>query len=254
MNHPKPSLSIVIPHYRNEQYLGKCLDSLFKVFAQENIQLIVVDIAPLKNTTLSEKVELILMEKNAGFGAACNLGAMAAKAPFILFLNPDTELPHSPFTKILHAFAANEIGIIGLDLKLPSGKKQPFANGEFPTILNIIKTNFFGEKSREACDWVSGAALAIRKDLFDSLGGFDTDFFLYFEDVDLCRRALKAGKKTFLLPETEVIHFGGTSSESTYLQKKHYYESQFRYFAKHHGQTAAWLIKILRLLTHPLPR
>lgn len=252
-NPPLAKISIIIPSYRNEAYLKNCLLSLKKAFSFPEAEIIVVDIAPLATSSSFEGVSLLPMTQNKGFGAACNLGAKKACADLLFFLNPDTELLFLSAKEIFDAFRDKELVLAGLPLRLPSGKPQPFGYGEFPSLFNILRTNIFGEKRNPRKDWVSGAALIIRRDIFWQIGGFDENFFLYFEDVDLCKRALGGKGRAVLLEESKVLHFGGKSTGNSRLQKKNYYKSQDLYFAKHCSETASLLVKFLRLLTHPLP-
>ncbi|NTV41378.1 MAG: hypothetical protein HGA61_03845, partial [Candidatus Moranbacteria bacterium] len=97
-------------------------------------------------------------------------------------------------------------------------------------------------------DWVSGAAFLINADLFKEIGGFDENFFMYFEDVDLCLRLKRLGKKILLLSKSNVLHFGGRSSNNDLEKKRYYYESQDYYFKKHFGIFQAISIKFIREL------
>jgi len=95
-------------------------------------------------------------------------------------------------------------------------------------------------------DWVSGGAFAIKKDLFEKIHGFDENFFMYFEDVDLCRRASSVGGKILYLPQFTIRHFGGQSYDDTRKQKVEYYQSQDYYLKKHFSRASAFFIALLR--------
>jgi hypothetical protein len=133
------------------------------------------------------------------------------------------------------------MGIIGAGIFNKKGHKQKWSAGEELSLFNLIRNNlgFSGSKkiwnsSREIeCDWVSGTALFIKKDLFEKLGGFDENFFMYFEDMDLGKRVRSLGKKVLFFPDFKIFHKGGESWGDFRLQKKHYYDSMEKYFKKY---------------------
>lgn len=124
------------------------------------------------------------------------------------------------------------------------------------TLWDLIGNNIGFQRSKKIweskekipCDWVSGAALFIRRELFQKLGGFDENFFMYYEDIDLCRRAKKIGSEVIHFPVVEIRHFGGKSflKNSDGLQKKYFYNSQDYYFKKHFGRKTAFITRLLR--------
>ncbi len=95
-------------------------------------------------------------------------------------------------------------------------------------------------------DWVSGCALFIRQDLFSRLGGFDEDFFLYFEDVDLCHRAKNLGYEIIVTEKMRLTHLGGRSLKQSAARKRHYYRSQDIYFKKCRPKLEGFFLKLLR--------
>ncbi len=143
-------------------------------------------------------------------------------------------------------------GIISPLLKTKSGACQPFTFGVFPTFLRLLsqnlkkKQNIPQEKNIIETDWVSGCALMIRKNLFKEIGGWDENYFLYYEDVDLCKRVKNKGHKIAVNLKTEITHLGGESFNEHKVQKKHYYTSQDYYFKKHHNFFVYLGIKITR--------
>ncbi len=95
-------------------------------------------------------------------------------------------------------------------------------------------------------DWVSGAAMVVRKSVFTQIGGFDENFFMYFEDIDLCWRAKQRGWQVAVYPKISLIHFVGQSAGGFKQRKKYYYQSQDYFFKKHYGQPAMYILKIFR--------
>ncbi|MFA6383565.1 MAG: glycosyltransferase family 2 protein [Parcubacteria group bacterium] len=237
-------LSIVIVNYRSEKYLGKCISSIKEKILDADYEIIVVnnDKEKLLEAQLPKEIRLINSGGNIGFGAACNLGAKSAQGEILCFLNPDTEIISSSFSGVLYKFAKdNKLAIVGPKLVNEGGETQEWIAGGEITIWSTILNNFGYKRDQKIwesvapmeCAWVSGAAMFIRKDIFDRLGGFDEKFFMYFEDSDLCRRARQLGYKVLYFPEFIVKHFGGKSWLDKKTQKAYYHKSQRRYFSKY---------------------
>jgi len=233
-------LSIIIVNYKSEKYLGKCVSSIKERILNVGYEIIIVnnDATDLE-AQLPKDIKLINSGENTGFGAGCNLGAKSARGEIICFLNPDTEIVSNNFSGAICEFTKdNELAIIGSKLISEDGKTQEWIAGEEVTIWSTLMNNFGYKRDKKIwestvpvkCAWVSGAAMFIRKDIFDKLGGFDEKFFMYFEDIDLCRRARQLSYKVLYFPEFVVKHFGGGSFTSKIKQKKYYHKAQFRYF------------------------
>lgn len=239
-------LSIIIVNYRSEQYLEKCIASIYNWSNPEFFEIIVINNDPA--TDLEEiqskyrDIRLYNVKKNLGFGAGCNLGAKKATGEFFLFLNPDTQFLDDYVGKILDKFVKSreKIGIIGPGLVTDEGKTQQWCAGKTITLWQIVKNNLgiienkkIWESQEDICtDWVSGAALAIKKEAFEKIGGFDEKFFMYFEDDDLCRRARKAGYEVLYWPKEAILHSGGKSYGNVFPQKVQFYKSLAYYIKK----------------------
>lgn len=253
----KPQISFIIVNYQSTHYLEKCLGSLLS-----NSKLIEKEIIIVNNDdsflSVEGDIKVIKSPQNSGFGSACNLGAKEACGKYLCFLNPDTEIISDNFQKIISEFENNEkTGVIGIKLEEENGKTQEWSAGREVNLWDIIGNNLglkrskkiWENKTKVECAWVSGACLFIRKELFEKLEGFDEKIFLYFEDIDLCKRAIKLNCKILYFPEIIIKHFGGKSSDSKKEQKKIYYKSQDYYFQKHFGRMQCFLLKTLRQLT-----
>lgn len=249
-------ISFIILNYRSEKYLEKCLSSIGKNISDLEYEIIVVNNDPEKLKLSLDVPALKILDicSNVGFSKACNLGAKIAKGKFLYFLNPDTELLDNDIANSLFLLDKHDIGILAPSLITADGKTQPWGSGTEITPLKTLLTNFFQTKkpylsesaSVSTVDWVSGAAFLIKKDLFEKIGGFDENFFMYFEDVDLCKRVKNTDKKILLLSSSRVLHHGGGSSENNHDQKKIYYASQDHYFKKHFGLIQSKIITIVR--------
>lgn len=208
-------------------------------------------------------VKIIHNGSNDGFSRACNIGAKNSSGEILFFLNPDTEILTANISRIKIFFSLHlDVAIISPQLIGADGHVQPWSVGFEITLWDIIRNNFgfikskklWGSASDVSVCWVSGAALAIRKSSFDQISGYDENFFMYFEDVDLCKRISELNKKIFLLPDIKVLHFGGKSSSDRKEQKGDYYSSQDYYFKKHFGDFQLFILKILRWVSFILKR
>ena len=250
----KTKLSFIIVNYRSERYLKKCVASLFDKIRGVNFEIIIVNNDD-NNLIGIEKAKIINLKKNVGFGKANNIGAKKASGKFLCFLNPDTIILSKNIGEIIKEFEKDsKIGVIGPRLISEFNETRWWCAGVKATPWDLIRNNLSFRKSRKIwesqmkkeADWVSGAALFILRQLFLKLGGFDENFFLYFEDIDLCRRAKELEKKVIYLPEVKIKHWGGKSNACEKGQKKEYYKSQDYYFKKHYGKLIGELVKVLR--------
>lgn len=253
-------MTFIIVNYKSERCILNCLASIYdKTSSQTGFEIIIV------NNDKGEKLEKITENypevkvthsgENIGFGAANNAGAQLASREYLAFLNPDVEILSSNTEAVLEEFKKDgSIGVIGGRLITPEGEVQKWCAGREINMLDLIRNNlgfpsgrkiWRSEIKREA-DWVAGTALFIPKKLFDQVGGFDESFFMYFEDVDLCKRIRNLGKKVFYFPKFCVCHRSGGSYKDEKIQKKDYYNSQEYYFKKHFGVWAMRLVKIAR--------
>lgn len=199
-------------------------------------------------------------QSNYGFGAGNNFGASQVSScpdkPDVLWLlNPDTLVSETDLEHALQWFESDpSVGIVGTGMVDGSGSpdlaghRDPSPIGEF-----VANAGAFGMLRRWSVsdpsldrpgpvDWVSGASLLIRTEVFEQLGGFDEGFFLYFEEVDLCRRARNAGWKVIYEPRSRIVHLEGSSTgiSRTKPMPRYWYESRRRYFVKHYGVLGLW--------------
>jgi GT2 family glycosyltransferase len=250
----EPQISLIIVSHKSQDSIGQCIESVFKRARNIEKEIIVVGNGN-ETINLSENIKVINLPENKGFGTACNAGARFAKGKYLCFLNPDTELMSDNLEKIISEFEKDEKrGIIGPKLIGENNKIQEWSAGKEINLWDIVGNNLgikrshkiWESREKKECAWVSGACLFIQRELFEKLKGFDKKFFLYFEDIDLCRRARKLGYKILYYPEFSVRHFGGKSSQNKKEQKKLYYKSQDYYFEKHFGKITSNLLKLLR--------
>jgi len=220
----------------------------------------------------ADDVDLVLAGQNLGFGRACNLGATRASSPYLLFLNPDAcLLPGSLVAPLAYLQASDRtgVGIASIQLVDKAGDVQRTC-AHTPTPLRLIAkslglTALFGQWDLQMKTWdhavtrpvdqVMGAFFMIRRDLFDRLGGFDERFFVYFEEVDLSRRAAQAGYGTIYLAKAQAYHKGGGVSEQVKAHRLFYsLRSRIQYAFKHFSRSAALLVSFATLVVEPLSR
>lgn len=254
-------ISFIIINYQSSSFLKRCIESIYEhaPFASYEIVLANNDTEDIGYSFDTASVKIINNRENIGFSRACNIAAKQSEGEILFFLNPDTEITTSNVDDLIDILKDKAIGIVAPELILPSGNIQPWSTGKMITPLRLLMNNirqrknfsFAGKKNTTGLietDWVSGGAFVITKDLFSRCRGFDEKFFLYFEDVDLCKRIKSLGKKIVLLPSVKVLHLGGQSVSDAKKQKTFYYQSQDYYFRKHFGLIPAYFIKLLRNL------
>jgi len=256
----KLELSIIIVNYKSADFTAALIKNISQIVKNINYEIIVVNNEPdgdadkklREEFAWQKKIKFIQAEKNLGFGAGNNLGSKSAAGEYLLFLNPDIQILDDSIEKMLD-FAAkhSEIGALSPLLYQKDAKTlQRHFYGEFQNfaVLTIKRwKNRLPSPDEDFfyVDTVSGAAMMVGRDIFQRLGGFDQNFFMYFEDDDLCRRLSKSGYKNTVLATARLIHFEGQSSTSE-EKKKYYYQSQDYYWQKHYGSFLTTIMKLLR--------
>jgi GT2 family glycosyltransferase len=280
----KPVVSVVIVSFNTKNLLRECLESLQTETAGIPSEVFVVDNLSLDGSAdLVElefpQVRLIRSDRNLGFAAANNRAFELATGQYVVLLNSDAFLHPGALRKAIHYMDRDPgIGLGGARLVGRNGSWQPSAR-LFPSLLNDFLTlsglaakypesAFFGRFDRtwadqnlEAeVDWVPGAFSIIRRSVLQRIGFFDENFFLYYEEVDLCRRIQFAGYSILYWPDVKVIHLGGESSKTvqTLTMSRSGAQlglwrmrSEFLYYRKHHG-SGAWMVKQMEECWHRL--
>lgn len=220
---PSPRVSIVIPVHGKIEYTLACLHSIANHPPTDPFEVVVVDDASPDNTAdvLTEitGLRVISNEKNLGYVGSCNAGAAEAHGNYLVFLNNDTQVTPGWTEALLRCFDRHpDAGIAGSQLVYPDGRLQEAGAWVFSDASAWNIGRFASRKdpslrySREV-DYVSGASLAIPRNLFHELGGFDLRYAPgYYEDTDLAFAARSAGRSTWYVPDSMVIHAEGVSS------------------------------------------
>ena len=222
-------LSILIVNYKNKAKTLRCVESIRRAdLAGLDYEIIIVDnnsgdgtIADLK--LKYPEVKCLQSERNRGMGGGNNLAARGAVGEFLLILNNDTLVKTDSIKQLIDFYRSGQgVGLVGPSLRYPDGRLQSTCL-RFPGILTpLYRRTFLGQfakrhldrflyadydhQSVKEVDWVQGSAMLIKRSLFEELSGFDERFFMYFEDIDLCRRIWQTGLKVFYYPKSEMIH------------------------------------------------
>ena len=218
-------VSIIIPVFNQAHYTAKCLESLFKN-THDSFEIIVVDNGSTDGTPqlLSRyggTIRVIRNAQNQGFARACNSGAAAASAPFLLFLNNDTVVQPGWLPPLLAMAARPQVGAVGSRLLFPDGSVQHagVVIVERRGVVSLLPRHaFIGESQdtatpvRATCmQAVTAACMLVNAADFGDVGGFDTVYWNGCEDVDLCFKLAQLGRKIVYEPASVVVHHEGKS-------------------------------------------
>lgn len=258
-------LSIIIVCHKGWDRLIKCLDAL-NTFSGINFKTEVIVVNNKSDDDTIYKIEerfakfrFIYNTINGGFANGCNLGVKIAKGEYILFLNPDTVATETEIEKLFNTAKQNHEYTIVSCRQVNEKGKESIASGSFPSFFNLtgFQRAIFGRLTPDARrptsdisfpDWVSGSVVLIRHDTLKKLGGFDEDFWMYFEDVDLCRRVRNIQGEIAYCRNVSIEHNHGGSSrinlKTTSLTKTEVHISRHVYISKHKSGIEKIIIQI----------
>ncbi len=280
-----PDLSIVIVSWNVRDLLTDCLEAIrsgpvtFTIGSSRSqgklaIEVIVVDSASNDGTSsvLSTRfpwVKLIQHNENIGFSKGNNIGIAASEAAYVLLLNPDTKVLNDALPKMVgYMIEHPQVGMLGPqllneDLSVQSSRRrfptlctalfestwlQPYAP---PKVLKNYYMFDIPDDATARVDWVTGAAMLVRRQVIDEVGGFDESFFMYSEELDWQRRIKAAGWEIVYYPEAKIMHYGGKSSDQIAAQRHIYFQtSKVHYFYKYHGACIAFILRTFLLANY----
>ena len=236
MSTTPPEASVLIPCYNGERCIGKCLETLTRTRGPR-FEVIVVDNASIDGSLevvrAFPQVRVIANKKNQGFPLAINQAAKLARGDFLAVLNQDTEVDPDWLVELISELKQDpEVGVCGPKIIDATDRTRVQQLGVmvdrfgFGVYLQDLK------KGNEVF-MVSGAAMAIKRSVFDSIGRFDPEYFLFEEDLDLCWRVNLAGFKVVVNPRSMVYHVGGSSMEGGFPERGQFVSTQARrYFSE----------------------
>ena len=285
-------LSIIIVCYKGWTRLTKCLDALESFSGKSfSYEVVVVDNKSGDDTIceiekLYPRFKFVLNTVNGGFANGCNLGGKNASGEYLLFLNPDTVASEEELVKLLSTARQNPSYEILSCRQVNENGKESIVSGEFPKLTNLTgllraifgsqklgtgrrmpdagrRLPVAGSRSPDAArrtpeiifpDWISGSVVMMSRNTFDDLNGFDEDFWMYYEDVDLCRRARNSGGEVALCRNIVIEHNHGGSSrinmKITSLTKTEVHISKHLYISKHKSGIEKTLIQVFLVINN----
>jgi GT2 family glycosyltransferase len=274
----RPDLAVIIVNFDTAQIVGDCLRSIDEARDELELEIFVIDNGSVDGSVAHIReqfpwVALIENPTNRGFGAANNQGLERCTAPFALLLNSDTQVYPGALRRMLEvARERSDAAIVSCKLVDANGAPQPSASSlpelglqaaSFLGLKRLLKPGrartlvelpFVGPIFQRLTggyfvplaslsepiqvEFVSGACMMVRREFWETVGGFDEELFLYLEDADWCRRAKESGWKLYFVPDVAVLHLGGqsfmrTSGGRTYHISSERLTSLFYYFRKH---------------------
>jgi len=269
-------LSIILVNWNCLEYTEQCLASIRDTARDIDYEVIVVDndSADAPCQSLADNfpwIQLVLSNTNIGFGQANNLGVRQSMGRKLLFLNPDTLVLGDALKKMQSALdAAPQGGAIGCRLLNPDWSLQATCVQPFPTILNQLLALSWLQRRWPALpiwgkqalystephivhevDFVSGAAIMVHREVFEKVGGFSPEYFMYAEEVDLCRTIHRAGYKVLHTSDARIIHFGGQSTKNCEdgFASVTMRDSIYRFMCRNRGSSYAMLYRLTLLLS-----
>ena len=271
------AVDIIIVNWNAGDQLVHCLRSIAEHGGAQVRRVFVVDNGSTDGSDDIDMpdlpLEIIRTGQNLGFGRACNLAAQRCRAPFLLFLNPDAELHAGALAgAVNHALSEGDrVGVVGIRLVGRDGIAHRHC-ARFPDWHSFIGNSLgltriarrwfppvtmieFDHLETRPIEHVMGAFYLIRRDLFVELGGFDEDFFVYLEDLDLSRRVAKTGRKTHYLADVTAYHKQGGTSEQVRAHRLFYaLQSNIIYAFKHLPRRQAYAVTMVTLVIEPVSR
>jgi len=264
-------LSIVIVNYNSKFLLEQCLDSVKKAITGIDAEVIVVDNNSTdgSNDHLRDKfigVKFIFNNDNVGFAKACNQGFRISSGEYVLFVNPDTILPETCLADCISFFEthpdAGAVGVRMLDSNgnfLKESKRGiPSASASFYKLFGLTAifpaskrfAKYYQphvpEKDNNPVEVLSGAFMMIRRYVFEKVNGFDEQFFMYGEDIDLSLRIDQSGYKNYYLGNINVTHLKGGSTTYNYKYVKDFYGAMNLFVKKHYSNKPTWYTLFLQ--------
>ncbi len=245
--------AVIVTYHTRPDTLLSCLQGL-RDNRVKDIVIIDNEHSPsVKNIALKKNVRYYPQSQNLGFATAANIGASKLINKYLLFINPDAVVSkHSCSNAEKYLNTHPKTSIVGLLLYTPDGRIQPHSFGPEVTLLSLFTRRLSQAKLKKegpsSVGWVSGGAMIVRRNVFAQIKGFDPSYFLYWEDVDLCRRSIQKGAQVVVLPSATAIHHRGASLSDNKLKTKLYDKSAGIYFCKHYPKTICFFQKFYRYL------
>lgn len=252
-------VSILLVTYQSADDLPDCFASLPAAAGSLDTQVIVVDNASRDGSAdVAEAAGATVIRNagNPGLSTAINQGAEAADGEWLFVLNPDTVLHEKSMQQLVERLASDpRIGVAGPNLVRPDGTTYPTGR-RFPSLTMGVLHALLGgiwpsnpatrryhmdeldRTTAQDVDWVSGSAMMIRREAFDAIGGFDSGYFMYFEELDFCLRLHRGGWRVVFDPEPTIMHkVGGSTKSAPYRKVINHHRSAVRFYRRRHSRS-----------------
>jgi GT2 family glycosyltransferase len=243
-------LSVVILNYNVKFFLELCLKSVEQAISTIDAEIIVIDNNSSDDSCVMVQqkfpaVRLISNQDNVGFATANNQGVNVAKGKYICILNPDTVVAEDTFVKLLEfAKTKSDLGAIGCKLIDGSGAFLPESKRNVPLVKVALQKIFGNEKNYYAnhineneigkVAVLVGAFMFMKRELYNQVEGFDEDYFMYGEDIDLSYKLLQLGFQNYYFGDTTCIHYKGESTSKDKTYTKRFYSAMKLFYKKHY--------------------
>ena len=266
-------LSVIILNYNVRYFLELCVLSVQKAIQNLDAEIIVIDNNSSDDSCTMMKqrfpnIKFIQNKENSGFPKGNNIGVAQAKGEYICILNPDTVVAEDTFEKILNSKLIthnSQLGIIGCKLIDGTGNFLPESKRGIPTpwvaftkifglyklfpkssLFNKYYAQLLEENQTGKVDILVGAFMVMKRELYNVLGGFDENCFMYADDIDLSYRALQNGKSNYYFADTTVIHYKGESTTRDQKYMMHFQEAMQFFYKKHFRKSIMfdWMMQI----------
>ncbi len=255
-----PDLSVILVSFNDRKHLEKCLQSLKGFPPEVALEIVLVDNnssdgSPDLIKNKFPEVKLLCASENLGFAKACNLGILASSGEFVLFLNSDTIAEVQALSVLLDEMKRNpSIGAVGPALLSEQGTYQVSFGKRVDFFSEFIQKGFFNlyyakklksDKKVREVGWLSAACLLVRREALEEAGCFDENYFLYFEDIDLCYKIRQEGWTLRFCPQVQISHIGGTSTSAVKNSSRyHYRKSQIYFYRKHNSRLSQSMLRV----------
>lgn len=237
-----PTITLSVVSHRQNALVNALLEDVPRSCAAR-VALIVTlnapDSVPLALEALSCPVEVIVNTQGKGYGANHNAAFRRCGTPYFCVCNPDIRLPADPFPALVASLEGERAGAAGPLVRSPTGSVEDSAR-RFPTAASLLRKIFVDKREPEYpvdrgpqdVDWIAGMFMLLRSEAFRAAGGFDEAYFLYYEDVDLCRRLGVAGYSIVYNPKAEVVHEARRDSRRRPAYAMHHLASALRFLSR----------------------
>lgn len=270
-------LTVILVNYNTKDLTQQCIGSIYKFIPKTiTYEIVLVDNASVDGSLEAinykyPQVHTISNPKNLGFGAANNIGASyISNSKYILFLNTDAIIVSDIFTPIINLLEQDiTLSAVTPFIVYPSLEPQT-TYGKFPSIISFLfsflklkllfrrywnnRLSYYVDVKPDKIlnvDHIVGVSMFVRKEYFDAINGFDTDYFLYFEETDLCYRLRKRGWKICVYPFVSVIHLLNKSMPSSIFKLKQMEQSRMLYFKKNSKSDITWkFVALIAMIKH----